>query len=73
MRNEETEINFTGIILRQSEAAIFFKGRTWRDDEAVWLPKSQIAIIVRSEREGFRPGEVTVCVPEWLAEKKEMA
>ncbi len=68
----DTETNSTGTIIRQTDMSILFKGRTWQIDEAVWLPKSQIAVIQRTEAEGFKPGEVTVCLPEWLAEKKGM-
>lgn len=66
------DLDFTGKILWQGDMSIKFLGRTWEPHEAVFLPKSQIAIVQRSEREGFQPGEVTITVPRWLAEKKEM-
>jgi len=68
----DEEVHFTGTILRQTDMAVLFKGRTWQEDEAVWLPISQISIIQRTETEGFKAGEVTVSIPEWLAEKKDM-
>ena len=48
------------------------KWRTWGVDESVLLPRSQIAVIHRSEREGYKAGEVTVTVPMWLAAKEGM-
>jgi hypothetical protein len=68
----DDDIDFTGMILWQGDMAIKFRGRTWDINESVFLPRSQIAIVLRSEKEGYKPGEVTVTVPRWLAEKKEM-
>ena len=66
------DIDFTGTSLWKGDMAIRFRGRTWEENESVVLPRSQIAIVQRSEREGYKPGEVTVTVPRWLAEKEEM-
>ena len=66
------DIDFTGVIVRKTELGIWFRGRTWQPFEQVFLPSSQIAVVHRSEREGYRGGEVTVTVPLWLAEKMGM-
>lgn len=54
-------IEFTGEIQKETEFAIlFFDGHN-----TFWLPKSQIEI----RREG---ATVTIEVPDWIAEQKEM-
>jgi hypothetical protein len=68
----DSDLDFTGIVLWEGDMAIKFRGRTWNENESVFLPKSQIAIVHRSEREGYKDGEVTVTVPRWLAESKDM-
>ena len=66
------DVDFTGVILWESDMAIRFRGRTWGENESVFLPRSQVAIIHRTTMEGYRDGEVTVTVPLWLAEKEGM-
>ena len=66
------DIDFTGVIIRKTEMGIWFRGRTWESHEQVFLPSSQIAVVHRSVREGYKQGEVTITVPLWLAEREGM-
>ena len=66
------DVDFTGTIIRRTGMGIWFRGRTWEPHEQVFLPDSQIAVVHRSVREGYREGEVTVTVPQWLAEREDM-
>ena len=66
------DVDFTGMIVRHTDMGFWFRGRTWEPHEQVFLPRSQVAVVHRSEREGYKAGEVTVTVPYWLATKEGM-
>ncbi len=59
----DDDITMFGEILEDRDMAIKFRPRGW--SFAVWLPKSQLAIV-----QGADDPEVTM--PLWLAKKKEI-
>ena len=74
--------SFDGIFIYETDLAILFvaddcvkfdhrDNPIWEDDDTIWLPKSQISY--DEKLNGYERGDtITVEMPEWLAEDKEL-
>ena len=66
MSQYETE-EFSGYFLHETEKAILFLPVDWDEDDAVWLPKSQIDYEDKDYEKG---DDIIVDIPTWLIEEK---
>lgn len=64
--------HFRGFQIAATELAILFREDCMDEDEAVWLPKSQIEIssMTHHPENAYAHPEIEVDVPEWLALEK---
>jgi hypothetical protein len=77
---DNTVGDYDGVFVAKTDKAILFvpennvrwsgERAAWDDESAVWLPKSQIAY---DDTREYKKGEpISLEIPDWLAEEKEL-
>ena len=62
--NSMPDVDIIGYILHKTDMAVRFFKADGSIFDAVWLPRSQIAVVELPDK------QVRISLPEWLAEKK---